>query len=370
MMHAQVRLSLRFPDVRDMLLAGSLTLTTINLLSPHLTLENYPTLLRAAAGKTKEEVRALVAPLAPKPDVHTVVRRLRPAAAWEPAGSRMFDLTQLARVDALGADPEQGESSAVVTSVDEPHRLSSAAGDKSAGPVANARGFSDGRTVSSVAGTEPLVSHQGDPAVEPALAVSDITATSDCSPRSRTSQSSSPKSFGPSRLSGPRVLLVPLSADRYLLRLTIGGETHTKLRYAQNLSRHSIPSGDLATILDRALTLYVRDLERVKLARVDRPRARKDARATQPSTARSDSRSRRIPSEVRRAVWLRDGGRCTFVGPAGRCGEVGWLEFHHVIPFAAGGPATVDNITLRCRAHNQYEADRYFGPDPADHAAS
>ena len=75
------RTLLRFPDVRDMLLAGSLTLTTINLLGPHLTLENYPTLLRAAAGKTKEEVRALVAPLAPKPDVHTLVRRLRPATA-------------------------------------------------------------------------------------------------------------------------------------------------------------------------------------------------------------------------------------------------------------------------------------------------
>ncbi len=33
----------------------------------------------------------------------------------------------------------------------------------------------------------------------------------------------------------------------------------------------------------------------------------------------------------------------------------------HVTPYAAGGVATADNIQLRCRAHNGYEAERYFG---------
>jgi 5-methylcytosine-specific restriction endonuclease McrA len=37
------------------------------------------------------------------------------------------------------------------------------------------------------------------------------------------------------------------------------------------------------------------------------------------------------------------------------------LEFHHVVPFADGGKATVENIELRCRSHNQYEAERWFG---------
>ena len=31
------------------------------------------------------------------------------------------------------------------------------------------------------------------------------------------------------------------------------------------------------------------------------------------------------------------------------------LEFHHRIPYARGGPSTLENIELRCRAHNQYE---------------
>jgi hypothetical protein len=51
------------------------------------------------------------------------------------------------------------------------------------------------------------------------------------------------------------------------------------------------------------------------------------------------------------------------VGPDGhRCGERSFVEFHHVRPYAAGGPCTVDNIELRCRAHNVYESETFFGP--------
>jgi hypothetical protein len=38
------------------------------------------------------------------------------------------------------------------------------------------------------------------------------------------------------------------------------------------------------------------------------------------------------------------------------------LEIHHVVPFAAGGETVVDNLQLRCRAHNAYEAEEFFGP--------
>ncbi len=33
----------------------------------------------------------------------------------------------------------------------------------------------------------------------------------------------------------------------------------------------------------------------------------------------------------------------------------------HVVPYAAGGEPTADNLQLRCRAHNGYEAELYFG---------
>lgn len=71
--------------------------------------------------------------------------------------------------------------------------------------------------------------------------------------------------------------------------------------------------------------------------------------------------SRHIPAEVRRRVWQRDGGRCAFIGARGRCTERGFLEFHHVRPFADGGESVVENLALRCRAHNAYEASRWGG---------
>jgi len=57
------------------------------------------------------------------------------------------------------------------------------------------------------------------------------------------------------------------------------------------------------------------------------------------------------------------GFRCAFASAAGkRCGTSAFIEFHHVEPFAAGGPPTSENIQLRCRAHNSYEAQLYFDP--------
>jgi hypothetical protein len=67
---------------------------------------------------------------------------------------------------------------------------------------------------------------------------------------------------------------------------------------------------------------------------------------------------------VKRKVWLRDLGRCAFVGTGGRrCGERAFVEFHHVRPYAVGGEASVENIQLRCRRHNAHEAREFFDHD-------
>ena len=151
----------------------------------------------------------------------------------------------------------------------------------------------------------------------------------------------------------PRARIAPLAEDRYLLRVTISAGTQRKLRHAQDLLRHTIPTGDYAAILDRALTLLVDQLERQKFAQ-----ARQVRSAVR--TCRSDRRH--IPAAVRRQVWRRDGGRCAFEGSQGRCRETGRLEFHHLVPFADGGPTDVSNLVLRCRAHNSFEGEQLFGP--------
>ena len=143
----------------------------------------------------------------------------------------------------------------------------------------------------------------------------------------------------------------PVAPALYRLHVTLPVATYEKLGRAQRILRHAVPSGDPAEILDRALTLLVEHLERRRFAEVRSPR---------PGSIANDG-SRHVPAAVRRTVWRRDEGRCAFVGRGGRCQETAFLEFHHVEPYAAGGATTVENIQLRCRAHNQYEARLFFG---------
>lgn len=64
----------------------------------------------------------------------------------------------------------------------------------------------------------------------------------------------------------------------------------------------------------------------------------------------------------KRAVWERDSGQCTYVSDHGHlCPARSRLEFDHVLEVARGGEATVAGIRLRCRAHDQYTAERAFG---------
>jgi hypothetical protein len=150
-----------------------------------------------------------------------------------------------------------------------------------------------------------------------------------------------------------RAKLAPLSPGRFALQVTIDEETHEALRYAQALLGHSVASGDVAAVLKRAALALVRVLEKRKFAKCDRPQPQKGV-----------ANDRHIPAEVKRTVWERDGGQCTFVSDKGkRCEACTGLEFDHVEAVARGGNASVANIRLLCRAHNQHAADRALGSE-------
>src|SRR5206468_9120710 len=106
----------------------------------------------------------------------------------------------------------------------------------------------------------------------------------------------------------PRARLAPLSPGRFALQFTIDQATYDRLRYAQVLLGHALPSGDVAKVFERALDVLVEQLEKQKFAKCDRPRSQKHG----------SPNSRHIPAAVKRAVWERDGGQCTFVSDAGR----------------------------------------------------
>jgi hypothetical protein len=164
-----------------------------------------------------------------------------------------------------------------------------------------------------------------------------------------------------------RPAVKPLAPDRYEIRFTASAATRDKLKVAQDLLRHAIPSGDVAAIFDRALSELIDAHSRRKMAVVRRPAKVRAVAVSRPV----DDDSRYVPSEVKRAVWVRDGGRCAFVGANGhRCSERAFLEYHHVVPHPVGGEAAIVNIQLRRRAHNGYEADVFFGVDRRNREAA
>jgi hypothetical protein len=89
------------------------------------------------------------------------------------------------------------------------------------------------------------------------------------------------------------------------VQFTAGAELYEKLERLRALLRHEVPDGDLAAVIERAVT---HELER------------------------------------------RDEGQCRFVDRQGRrCPERHRLEYHHRRPFGLGGGGGADNIGLLCR---------------------
>lgn len=151
-------------------------------------------------------------------------------------------------------------------------------------------------------------------------------------------------------------VVMPLAPERFKVQFTASAELEAKITRATALLRHQIPTGDLSAIIDRAMTLLLADLERTKCAVTDRPRT--------PAQAKGAPYSRHVPAPIRRAVWQRDEGRCTFVDARGlRCNAMDRVEFHHVVPFARGGDHSVENLRLLCGPHNGHQAELDYGRD-------
>jgi hypothetical protein len=263
-----------------------MSLTSVRLLRRHLTTENHEAVIARACGRSRREIEALVAELAPQPDVPTSVRKLpNPSPTPIPMPMAMPTTTPC-----------------------------------------------EAATMETTIGTSPESA--------PAIAL--------------------PPLLPPTR----RPIIQATSPERYRVQFTIGKESHDKLRRLQTLLRREIPDGDPGAIFDRALTLLLEKVEKAKRGRTARPRRRRPIRPGTDTDVREPGLgSRHMPHEVKDAVSRRDADQCAYVSPVGkRCTERTFLEFHHVRAYAKGGRATVENISLRCRRHNQYEAELVFGP--------
>ncbi len=253
------KVSRQFPALLEAVAEGRLHLSAVVLLAPNLSRENVSELIAAAANKTCEAIKLVLAERFPRPDMPTSVT---PVA--EHCGNSL-DLNPV-----ILTEPEHG------------------------GAVA-----------------APQTSVAPTPA--------------------------------------PPTRVAPLSPGRYELRGTLDADAHADLRVAQELL--GVHAGDAMAVIAKALKLLRRDLERRRYAATEKPRKQRRA-----------GRARTIPAATRREVWQRDGGQCTFTSDSGhRCEERKGLEFDHIVSRALGGDDSAGNLRLRCRAHNQLEAERTFG---------
>jgi len=95
--------------------------------------------------------------------------------------------------------------------------------------------------------------------------------------------------------------VAPLAPQRFAMQVTIGQGAYDKLQRAPELL--GLPNEDLASVIERALDALIVRLEKRTFAATDRPGRPK-------VTAKG---SPHIPAPVKRLVWRRDGGQCTFV---------------------------------------------------------
>jgi len=147
----------------------------------------------------------------------------------------------------------------------------------------------------------------------------------------------------------------PLAPGRYKVQFTASAELYDKIERLRALMRPSVPDGDLAAIVEQAVTEKLQRLEARRFARTQAPRKILSESETSATT-------RQIPAAVKRAVYERDGGRCRYEDEQGRrCAARQGLEFHHRRPFGRGGDHSVANISLACRSHNGYLAEVDYG---------
>ena len=148
----------------------------------------------------------------------------------------------------------------------------------------------------------------------------------------------------------------PLDGELCRLHVTVSKKLLTKLDRARAGQSHAKPRASAGDVIEAALDLLLEAQERRRGGGTTRPQA--NPRPSGPD---------HVPVAVRRAVWERDGGKCRWpLDGGGTCDSTLRVELDHVVPRARGGPSTVDNCRLLCRAHNDLAARLAYGEDWMD----
>jgi hypothetical protein len=185
----------------------------------------------------------------------------------------------------------------------------------------------------------------------------------------------------------------PLTASLTRLHFTVRREVVKKVEAARGALGHSIPNATLEQVLEAGLDLLLEKQAKAR-GQVKKPRRASAAsptellsalQASSPLSAENQQQTQALPptptptateppphrrtgaraaisAAVKRAVWVRDQGRCSWpLDRGGCCGSTHRLELDHIVPWADWGGETEANLRLTCAAHNRLAARGAFG---------
>ena len=306
------RIARKYPIAFSLVEARKIHLSGLCKLKNFLTPANHQELFQVACGKTKQQIEELLAARYPGAPVQDSVRRLPPK-----------------RIAPVPAAP----SSRTASEIDE-------------------RGSAERRV--EPGGPAPSFSHSTE-VVDP--------ITGEVTTRNGVQTRREAPSFGPP-LADPTQGEAPASEvrePRYRVQFEASSALKAKIELARALSRHSNPKGDLETLFERALDLYVEQLQKKRFGKTDRPRKRAPDPAVRGQRVELRKRAH-LSHETRRQVVAKEGLRCAFVSSTGqRCGEQSFLQFHHDAPWARTRDDRPENLHVFCAFHNRFMAERDFG---------
>ena len=134
-----------------------------------------------------------------------------------------------------------------------------------------------------------------------------------------------------------------VAKDRTEIKIFVEDVTLGHLGKLKSLWSNATADASLSEVIKRMASECVK--------REERPIRSSRAPALEPTKA-----------SISRDIRQRDEGKCTYIDKHGRrCGSEHFLEEDHILPKAIGGEYSVENIRLRCRAHNQRHAIDSFG---------
>ena len=137
-----------------------------------------------------------------------------------------------------------------------------------------------------------------------------------------------------------RTVVEPLTSTETRMHVTVSPSFMTLLKRARAGQGHVQPGATDEQVLTAALELLLE---------------------------KQGKRTACVPAKVKREVVRRDGGKCQWpVDGGGVCGSEVWLQIDHVVPRGKGGPSTVENCRVLCRAHNLEAARQIYGDEHMD----